>query len=221
MSQRRAGQWQAWLVWAVVLPLAGWVMHEAQRVFRAEWATLAAREQVDRWAASPEGNASTPGWNAALEDLLAGLALTPDDPALHERLGDLYSVAGRRDWASSTLRVQHYRKAASAYENAAALRPGSAVAWAALASARQAMAADAAQVHAAWRQARKLGPFEGHVQPLLLQVVLADWDAASPAMQDWAKALFDRSDAPTQAQINVLAKYYGLAFTPDTPAKAP
>ena len=220
MNAPRMRPRQAWLVLAVVVPVAGWVLLDAQRTFRAEWATLAARGQVDRWLASQHDDSSLPDWNTAYASLRQGLALTPDDPALHERMGDLYAVAGRRDWADAALRLQHHRQAAAHYEDALALRPSSAIAWATLASARQAMRDDKTRVHAAWSEARRLGPYEGHVQPLLLQVVLADWEAATPKMQDWAKALFDHSDARTQAQINVLAKYYGLVFTPDTPAKA-
>jgi hypothetical protein len=78
-----------------------------------------------------------------------------------------------------------------------------------------------ARVHEPWSKALLLGPFEGHVQPVLLQVALADWDNASIDMQTWAKALFDRSDPAVRAQIDVLARYYGLTFTPDTPAPAP
>ena len=59
------------------------------------------------------------------------------------------------------------------------------------------------------------------MQPVLLQVVLTDWDRATPAMQDWAKSLFDRSSQSTQNQINALAKPYGLAFAPDKPASVP
>jgi predicted TPR repeat methyltransferase len=133
----------------------------------------------------------------------------------------LYCVAGRRDWEQMDQRKQLHRQAAVHYENALALRPGSAVAWAGLAIARQAMEDQPARVHAAWNEALRLGPHEGHVQPLLLQVVLSQWALASPPMQRWAEALFDGADAQKQAQINVLAKYYGLVFSPDTQAKTP
>ena len=221
MNTRRFGSAQAWLTLALVVPVAGWVLMEAQRVFRAEWVTLPVREQVADWSMSEQGNSNLQDWDAAWASLQAGLALTPDDPTLHELLGNLYSIAGRRDWKNPDKRRQHNRQAATHYEKALALRPGSSAAWAALASARQVMEDDPARVHAAWSQARKLGPFEGHVQPLLMHVVLAQWEVATPAMQDWAKTLFDSSDEQTRAQINVLAKYYGLVFTPDAPAKAP
>ncbi len=215
MSPRLKGQWKRWSLALAVLPLAGWMLFEAQRTFRAEVATLAAREQVLRWLAADGVPKSAPGWETALQALNDGMTLTPDDPELHERMGDLYSVAGRTNWSDATLRTQYYKQAAVWYESALQLRPGSAAAWAALAASRQAMGDSAPRVQEPWNRALRLGPFEGHVQPVLLQVVLVDWDNATPAMQSWAKALFDRSEPAVQAQINVLARYYGLAFSPE------
>lgn len=224
MSLQRVGQarkWQRWSLALAILPLAGWMLFEAQRTFRAEWATLAAREQIVRWLTAESTPQDVPSWGRALASLQQGLALTPHDPALHERMGDLYSVAGRSHWDKPTLRNQHFQHAATWYESALELRPGSAAAWAALATARQAIGDSPARVQEPWNRALRLGPFEGHVQPVLLQVVLVDWDHASPAMQAWAKGLFDRSDPATRAQINVLARYYGLAFAPDEASAAP
>ena len=218
---RRLSLRKAWLILAVVVPTAGWVLVEAQRTFRAEWATLHARQTVNRWSASEPVPDNQNEWNSVLASLQKGLDLTPDDPALYEQIGDLYCAAGRRDWENTELRRDHHKRAAAHYEKALALRPGSAAVWAALASARQAADEEPLRVQAAWSQALRLGPFEGHVQPLLLQVVLAQWQTASPVMQDWAKALFDSSDVTTQAQINVTAKHYGLVFTTDAPSKTP
>ncbi len=214
MSSAKAARWRAVLMLACAVPLCGWVVFEAQRVFRAEWASMAARQQVTRWVSTDAVVAQEDALQA-LAALQQALAITPKDPQLHERLGDLYTVLGRKDWDQVQLRNAHFTRAVAAYEASLALRPGTASAWAGLAVARQSLAGAAAGVHSAWQQAQARGPFEEHVQPVLLQVVLADWNGATPAMQSWAKALFDRSDANTRAQINALAKLYGLVFEPD------
>ena len=217
---RPAPAWRGWLLLALVLPTAAWVLYESQRVFRADWASAAERQQVLTWVSGAALPKSQQEWDTAQAALQASLDLAPDDPDMQERMGDLHAVAGQRDWADPALRAQHYARAASYYDAAIALRPSSPQTWAMLAAARQAMGTPPAAVQAAWARAQRLGPFEGHVQPILMQVVLADWEGASPAMQAWAKDLFDRGSAPTQRDINALALRYGLRFDPDT-APAP
>ena len=214
-STRPAPAWRGWLLLALLLPTAAWVLYESQRVFRADWASAAARQQVLAWVSGAGLPKSQPEWDAARTALQTSLDLAPDDPDMQERMGDLHAVAGQRDWADPALRNQHYAKAAGYYGVAIALRPSSPQTWAMLAAARQAMGAPAATVHAAWTEAQQRGPFEGHVQPILMQVVLADWDGASPAMQAWAKGLFDAGNASTQRDINDMARRYGLQFAPD------
>jgi len=216
-----APRWRGWLLVALVLPVAGAVFYEAQRLFRADWASAATRHNVVQWVSGKGAPQSQAEWDAALADLQTSLRITPDDPNLHERLGDLHAVAGQRDWADDTLRRAHFARAATAYEQATVLRPSEPGTWAMLAIARQAMGAGGAPVHSAWARARALGPFEGHVQPMLMQVVLADWDGATPEMQAWAKALFDAGNANMRKDINTMANRYGLRFAPDpAPASA-
>jgi tetratricopeptide (TPR) repeat protein len=205
------------LLLALVLPAAGWVLLEAHRTFYADWASAAARQQVLAWVGGTGLPKSPAEWETARAALQTSLDLAADDPDMQERMGDLHAVAGQRDWADATLRRQHYAKAVSYYDVAIALRPSAPQTWAMLAAARQAMGAPPAAVQEAWAKARQLGPFEGHVQPILMQVVLTDWDGASPQMQAWAKDLFDNGGAATQRDINALAKRYGLQFTPDAP----
>lgn len=217
---RPAPVWLGWLLLALLLPTAAWVLYESQRVFRADWASAAVRQQVLAWVGGTGLPKSQQEWDAAKTALQASLDLAPDDPDMQERMGDLHFVAGQRDWADQTLRGRHYANAASYYDVAIALRPSSPQTWAMLAAARQAMGAPPQAVQSAWARAQRLGPFEGHVQPILMQVVLADWEGASPAMQTWAKELFDRGSASTQRDINTLARGYGLQFAPDA-APAP
>lgn len=210
-----ARRWRAWLLLVLVLPTAAWVLYESQRSFRAYWASAAAQQKVLAWVSGAGLPRTQQEWDDAHAALQASLNLTPDDPDTTERLGDLHAVAGQRDWADEALRRQHYARAVDHYRAAIKLRPSAPQSWAMLAAAGQAKGDPPAAVHAAWQQAQRLGPFEGHVQPILMLVVLSDWDGASPAMQAWAKDLFDRGNEPIRRDINALAKRYGLLFIPD------
>ena len=205
----------------LALPLSGWVFFEAQRMFRADWASAEARIQVQRWVAGQGPAPTVEQWERAQAALQVSLAITPDDPDLHERLGDLQVTAGQRPGVGEQPRKLHFEAAARHYEQATVLRPNEPGAWAMLALSRQVAQAQPSQVQAAWHKAQSLGPFEGPVQPVLMDVVLGDWNGATPAMQDWAKALYDAGTEGTRNAINALAKPFGLVFSPDEPASAP
>ena len=204
----------AWLVLAV--PVAAWVFWEAQRTFRADLASASARQHVATWVGGAESPKTAQDWNEAQAALLEAIGITPDDPDLHERLGDLHVVAGRRDWERTELRRIHFGHAADAYRQALVLRPGEPATWAMLAMVDQVLGTDPARVHKTWAMALACGPNEAHTRPILLQIVLAGWNHATPEMQAWAKTLFDQGDATTRATINKMAEPYGLLFTPDT-----
>jgi len=210
----RTVPWGRWLVFAALLPIAAWVLNESQRVFRADWASAAARQQVLKWVSGAAAPQSAQEWQAAQAALQASLNITPENPDMHERMGDLHTVAGQRDWAQTAMRQQHFANAQREYEAATRLRPLEPQTWAMLAAARQAAGAPPAQVHEAWAQALKLGSFEGHLEPILMQVVLADWEGAAPAMRKWAESLFDKGNEAVRRDINTLAKRYGLQFAP-------
>jgi tetratricopeptide (TPR) repeat protein len=202
-----------WLALALMLLVAGWVLWQSQRLFRADWASLPERHQVLAWVSGNGAPATAAQWEQTRAALQASIDITPEDPALQERLGDLHGVAGQRDWADVSLRKLHFGRAAAHYKAAIALRPGEPQTWAMLAAAYQAMGAEPALVHDTWARALALGPFEGHVQPILMQVALADWPNASPAMQAWASELFDTGSEATRKDINVMAAAYGLRFS--------
>ncbi len=201
--------------WAVPAALVcAWVLVQGQEMARADWASAAARRQVVQWVGAI-GPAATPEqWEVARAAIQKSIDLQPDSPEWQERLGDAYTVAGQMNWADEALRVKHFSSASTHYEKATALRPSEPGTWAMLAAARQAAGAPLEAVHAAWVRAQALGPHEAHVQPVLMHVALADWDNASPAMQQWATDLFERSSASTRNAINAMAKGYGLLFTP-------
>lgn len=213
MTFRRPARWQLVLCAVAVWPLAGWMIYEAQRAVRADWSSMAARTQVSLWLT---GEAEVPvgsRWTLAKSALQDSLAVTPEDPALHEAMGDLFSAAGQRDWNVAALRIDHFSKAALHYQQATILRPHGANAWAALAMAHHVAKAPRTAVNETWKVAQRLGPYEGHLQQLLLQVVIANWATASPEMRDWSTSLFDKSDAMGKTRINEMALSYGLKFS--------
>lgn len=210
----------AWCLLGVSLPLAGWVFFEAQRMFRADWASAVARQQAQLWVSGKAPTPSQEEVRLALAAVQSSLAITPDDPVLHERLGDIQFAAGKRVGLDEHLRRQQFKAAADHYETATALRPREPGAWAMLALSRQLAGDQRSRVQAAWLRAQSLGPFEGHVQPLLMDVVLGDWSGATPAMQEWAKVLFDTGNDGVRNAINAMARPFGLVFAPDLPASA-
>jgi tetratricopeptide (TPR) repeat protein len=218
-APRRAAPWAAWLLLLALLPVGAWVLWQAQRTVRADFGSLQARLQVVAWAGGTAASASPEALAQAQADIEQALRLTPDDPALHERLGDVHFVRALRTWADQPARAQQLAQAGGQYRQALQLRPSEPQTWAMLATVLQGQDAKAEDVHQAWARAVQLGPFEGHVMPILLQVVLANWRGASPAMQAWAKQQFDQGTEGTRQAINALAGRYGLKFSPDAPAK--
>ena len=212
---RRA--WPTWVAAALLLPLAAWVLWQAQRTLRSDWGSWFAREQVTAWASGAAPLPSQAQLNTARAALVQALAVTPDNPTLQERLGDAHFVAALSAWGDMPARTALLQAAAAQYQVALSLRPAEPQTWAMLATVLQAAGAPSSQLHPAWVRAQDLGPHDEHVLPLLLRVVLADWTGASPRMQDWAKTLFDNSSTATRQAINAMAAKYRLKFEADKP----
>ena len=203
-----------------VMGVAGWVAFEGQRLIHADALSLGARKQVGLWASGAEAPPAAPAWDEAHEALQAALAVTPDNPGLQEQLGDLHAVAGRRDWAEQALRAGHFGNAVSAYRKAIALRPTDSRTWAGLAAAHQGLGETGPPMQQAWKRALQLGPNEGHVQPMLLEMALATWTTATPQMQDWVSRFFDDGSESQRKALNLLADRHGLQFEPSAPGAA-
>lgn len=209
-SARRKG-W-LWLVTALAVPAALWVVFEAQRHLRSDFAGQGARKQVALWASGQQRLPTPAQWQDALEQLQKAARITPESPVAQEALGDAWLVAGQMAMDDSTARQPHFEAAVAQYRKALDLRPTDANLWAALAGALQAAGNNGAPFHDAWARALALGPNEGHVRPLLLQAALASWDQATPAMQQWVTGLYEAADAPARKAINRFAQGYGLRF---------
>jgi tetratricopeptide (TPR) repeat protein len=205
------------LLLLAVLPVVAWAWMEGWRLAQADWAATPARQQVEDWAARTRRLPEAARVDAAEAALKRAVGMPPHDPTLHERLGDLQLLRARERWNDTPVLRAMAAEAARHFEAAVALRPAEPGAWAGLAQARWLAGEPRDAVYAAWERARALGPHEGHVQPVLMEIALADWDQAPEAVQDWATHLFDQSPEAVRRQINALAREYGLNFEPDTP----
>lgn len=219
MSQaNKAARWRSLPLLLAVGLIGGWAIYEGQRIARADLMSVGARKQVGVWASGTASPASEQDWDAMLAALTAAQAITSDNPGLQESLGDLYMVAGRRDWDDLPRRLGHFNQAVAQYRKALALRATDPQTWASLAAAYQGLGDTGPNLHQAWAKALDLGPNEGHVQPMLLETALATWPTASPKMQRWTMDFFEASAEPQRKAINEMARRYKLRFDVQVPA---
>lgn len=207
----------------LALLVGSWVFYDGQRLMRADLVAMKARHDLGNWLYGRADPPSEAAWKAAHDALSAGLAITPDDSTLHEYLGDLYTVAGRRDAADPERRIAHFRKAITHYEAAIRLRPVDPMLYAVLAWAHYGSDQSDERFVSAWQQALKLGPNEGPVQQLLFELAVANWVVATPPMKQWTLAMYTKAKPAQRQAMDTVAKQAGLvlselaAATPGSP----
>jgi Tfp pilus assembly protein PilF len=207
---RRAATWVAL---ALTLCVTAWVFWESQRLIRADFASVAARQQVALWVAGSKKPASAMQWESAREAIERALEIAPDDPAMHAVRGDVYMVAGEQRWFNAQQRQAHYREAIASYRQSLQLRPTEPQTWASLAAAHYGAREFGAPMQEAWARALALGPHEGYVQPMLMDLALATWPDASPAMRQWVEDTFENAPQSTRIEINKMAALRGLQLS--------
>lgn len=208
-------RWRVALTGALVAVAVLWVGWQAGRTFLADVGSARARNEVQQWSAhtlAPDAQAMA----NAQTDLEDALRWTPDNPALHEQLGDLFTAQAQASFTQqqpdAAQRVPALlQQARAAYLQAAALRPAWPIVWSSLATVYYGLG-DRPAYLAAWQQALRLGPNEPGVQSALLDLTLLDWAQATPAQQAWAVQLFEKGDAGRRAAINRRARVFGLEF---------
>lgn len=202
-----------WLPLVLTLCVTAWVFWESQRLIRADFASLAARQQVANWVDGSKKPQSASEWERARDAIDRALAIAPDDPAMHEVRGDVYAVAGSLRWFDAQERKAHFLQAIGSYRNSLQLRPTEPQTWAGLAAAYYGADDWGAQFQEAWARARALGPYEGHVQPMLMDLALATWPDVSPEMRKWVEDTFEAAPESGKVEINRIAARRGLVLS--------
>ena len=201
---------------AAVLLTAGWVFVTAQRDIRADLTAGPARFTSQRWAEGINRPASRGQWEAAVAELKAAVDIHPQDPALHETLGNAWMVGATQDWASESDKAQWLSNATERYTRATALRPHDGLIWAELAGAMARAGNLGPATLAAAENALKLGPNEGHVHQAVMLLALEHWDVMSPALQKWATDLYEGGTQAQREAINRLGEPFGMGFESDS-----
>jgi tetratricopeptide (TPR) repeat protein len=205
---------------ALTLCVAAWVFWESQRLIRSDFPLIAVRQQVVGWVAGQEKPASASEWESARDAIERAVEIAPDSAELHELRGDVYLVGGRRRWFNADQQQAHFRQAIASYEKSLKLRPTEPQAWASLAVAHYETHEYGAPLQEAWARALALGPYEGYVRPMLMDLALATWPDASPAMRKWVEDKFENGPESVRVDINKRAAFHGLqlSITPSAPS---
>lgn len=119
LQPRQYLQWALLLVGAVLLMAAARILWPAAL---ADLGTARARAGVDQWRNQPRP-VSIKEWGAWRADLFKGLALTPADSQLHDRVGYLYGTYALQAKAVPDLARDFYQQAYTNFSQAATLRP--------------------------------------------------------------------------------------------------
>jgi tetratricopeptide (TPR) repeat protein len=203
------------LALGALFAVAMWVFVTAWSDFRADGRSAAARQATAAWVGGERRGPDRAAHAQALASLQAALQIQPQDPSLHESLGDLQMVAAQQPWPTAEERAQQLAAATGHYRRTLDIRPRDARTWAALAMAQLLQGQRGPSVNEAWEQARKNGPHEGYVMRQLFFVVIAGWDEASPAMRQWATDLYENGSKAQREAINRFAREHGLEFSSD------
>jgi len=189
------------------------VFWESQRLIRADFASVAALEQVAKWVARTESPPSVQAWESARAAIERAVEIVPDDPAMHEVRGDVYVVAGSQRWFDAQQRQTCFREAIGSYRKSLQLRPTEPQTWASLAAAYYGAREYGAPLQEAWARALALGPHEGQVQPMLMDLALATWSDATPEMRNWVEDTFENAPESSRIEINKMAATRGLRLS--------
>ncbi len=202
-----------------LLGVAAWVYVTAWGDLRADLGSARARQQLDNWLSGDTRSLQRPALEEVQADLQRALQIQPQNPNLHENLGDLLVLGAQQPWADATLRTQQLKQAVTHYRETLAIRPRDGRTWAALSVALALQGAHGPELHHAWKQTRLLGPREGYLLRYQAFAVLTGWDQASPEMQQWATDLYEKGTAAQREAINRFAAPYGLQFASDQPPR--
>lgn len=170
----------------LVLGITAWVASFSIELIRADFATMASRQQISR-CASTSSTWAPSDWQRAEGDMLQGVRLSPGNPAMHDMLALLYTCRGVLDWADEADRSKWFKLARQASETSLRLRPNHAASLASLAVAIQASGGSNTDMNTAWQAALRFGPNDVPAHTALFDLALRTWDTATPGMRAWVQ----------------------------------
>ena len=189
----------------------------------ADARSLAARLQVDAWReGAPSKNGVEQRWISVRDQLLAALAIAPENPQFHSDLGYLHALRGlqvpaaKQYTAMAELRQSLLAVAVEYYRNAAVLRPMFPYGWAHLALVKHYINQDDAELWSAYDKTYAYGRNEPSMQRILAEIAFARWTNLNRQRRT---ALLDivRDNPPRLNQpLLVLAAFYNIDLQPNT-----
>jgi len=210
-ASRTAGvSWRDWALLLVLIAVFVPATRHAWLLFESDWMVLKARQQLRDWS-RPAVPMQVPEWVQARNSTQQALALTPDNPTLHDLLAALYSLRARQSTAGSAFANGLYEQAAQHQRAALALRPGHGWTWAGLAESLLAIQPSSTEGWQAWRTAQQKAPHEIQVIQALFFIAQRAGTQAPADVQQWIRDM--QRTAPSR-----LRKAIGL---PNTDTNAP
>ncbi len=187
----------------------------------ADARSLAARAQIDAWRdGTPPKNGVEQRWIRVRDQLLAAIAIAPENPQFHSDLGYLHALRASQVPAVSEyaamaeLRQSLFAVAVEHYRNAAVLRPMFPYGWAHLALVKHYTNEADAELWSAYDKTYAYGRNEPSMQRILAEIAFARW---SDLGNERRVALFGmvRDNPPKlNKPLLELAAYYKIALQP-------
>lgn len=185
-SRTAAVSWRDWALLLVLIMVFVPVTRHAWLLFETDWMVLKARQQLRDWS-SAAYPMQVPEWVQARNSTQQALALTPDNPTLHDLLAALYTVRARQSTLGSAFAKGLYEQAALHQRAALALRPGHGWTWAGLAESLLATQPSSTEGWHAWRTALQKAPHEILVTQTLFFVAQRAGAQAPADVQQWMR----------------------------------
>lgn len=171
-----------------LIVLGAWLIISAQRLIVSDWLAMEPRYRIGLWAAG-KGPWSMDQWSAMQGKLRRALEVDADNPVLHDYLGALYALQGRKYWRSEALRRGFFLDARRHQEASLRLRQVNGRTWASLALSQYALGAPQERFLHAVRQARYHAPHDPQVHKLVVPLLLSSRQSIPADLDGWIISL--------------------------------
>lgn len=187
----------------------------------ADARSLTARTQVEAWReGTPSKNGVAQRWIFVHDQLLAAIAIAPDNPQLHSDLGYLYALRGLQVPVATDipvtgeLRQSLFAAAIQHYRDAAVLRPMFPYGWAHLALAKHYAHEADTELWSAYDKAYTYGRNELPIQRILAEIAFAHWPAIGTARRSALLDMAHGNPSMLNKPLRQLAAYYKIDLQP-------